>query len=145
MKRILLKLSGEALAGEKKTGFDEATIVIRETDAVKVALLKEDFECSEDEIKKIGLILKVIDGSERKEITMADLDERTRRRVECELMTFEEAKKKAGGSIVGNAVREWRFIKYWAENGLEDTMYTREDMHPAMVDIDIFSDDDDDL
>lgn len=27
MKRVLLKLSGEALAGEKKTGFDEATIL----------------------------------------------------------------------------------------------------------------------
>ena len=27
MKRILLKLSGEALAGEKKTGFDEATVL----------------------------------------------------------------------------------------------------------------------
>jgi uridylate kinase len=26
MKRILIKLSGEALAGEKKTGFDEATV-----------------------------------------------------------------------------------------------------------------------
>ena len=26
MQRILLKLSGEALAGEKKTGFDEATV-----------------------------------------------------------------------------------------------------------------------
>ena len=26
MKRIMLKLSGEALAGEKKTGFDEATV-----------------------------------------------------------------------------------------------------------------------
>ena len=26
MRRILLKLSGEALAGEKKTGFDEATV-----------------------------------------------------------------------------------------------------------------------
>ena len=25
MKRVLLKLSGEALAGEKKTGFDEKT------------------------------------------------------------------------------------------------------------------------
>ena len=25
MKRVLLKLSGEALAGEKKTGFDEET------------------------------------------------------------------------------------------------------------------------
>ncbi|MBQ2275896.1 MAG: UMP kinase [Lachnospiraceae bacterium] len=27
LKRVLLKLSGEALAGEKKTGFDEATVV----------------------------------------------------------------------------------------------------------------------
>ena len=26
MKRIMLKLSGEALAGEKKTGFDEPTV-----------------------------------------------------------------------------------------------------------------------
>ena len=26
MQRILLKLSGEALAGEKKTGFDEETV-----------------------------------------------------------------------------------------------------------------------
>ncbi len=26
MKRVLLKLSGEALAGDKKTGFDEATV-----------------------------------------------------------------------------------------------------------------------
>ena len=26
MKRVLLKLSGEALAGEKKTGFDEPTV-----------------------------------------------------------------------------------------------------------------------
>ena len=27
MKRILLKLSGEALAGAKKTGFDEETVI----------------------------------------------------------------------------------------------------------------------
>ena len=27
MKRVLLKLSGEALAGPKKTGFDEATVL----------------------------------------------------------------------------------------------------------------------
>ena len=27
MKRVLLKLSGEALAGAKKTGFDEATVI----------------------------------------------------------------------------------------------------------------------
>ena len=27
MKRVLLKLSGEALAGDKKTGFDEPTVL----------------------------------------------------------------------------------------------------------------------
>ena len=31
MKRILLKLSGEALAGDKKTGFDEATGIDRKS------------------------------------------------------------------------------------------------------------------
>ncbi len=29
MKRVLLKLSGEALAREKKTGFDESTVTAR--------------------------------------------------------------------------------------------------------------------
>ena len=28
MKRVLLKLSGEALAGDKKFGFDEATVTV---------------------------------------------------------------------------------------------------------------------
>ena len=39
MKRVLLKLSGEALAGEKKTGFDEATV--REV-ALQVKQLVDD-------------------------------------------------------------------------------------------------------
>ena len=30
LNRVLLKLSGEALAGEKKTGFDEATVLMME-------------------------------------------------------------------------------------------------------------------
>ena len=29
MKRVLLKLSGEALAGDKKAGFDEPTAALR--------------------------------------------------------------------------------------------------------------------
>ena len=42
MKRVLLKLSGEALAGEKKTGFDEATC-IQVTNQVK-ALVDQDIQ-----------------------------------------------------------------------------------------------------
>lgn len=47
MKRVLLKLSGEALAGEKKTGFDEATVlgVARQVKALV------------DEGKQIGIVI----------------------------------------------------------------------------------------
>lgn len=47
MKRVLLKLSGEALAGEKKTGFDEAT-VIRVAKQVKVLV---------DEGVQVGIVI----------------------------------------------------------------------------------------
>ena len=42
MKRVLLKLSGEALAGEKKTGFDEATVI--EVASRSGQLLRKDWK-----------------------------------------------------------------------------------------------------
>ena len=47
MKRIMLKLSGEALAGEKKTGFDEETVR-------KVALQVKQLV---DDGKEIGIVI----------------------------------------------------------------------------------------
>ena len=47
MKRILLKLSGEALAGEKKTGFDEET-------ARKVALQVKELV---DDGIQVGIVI----------------------------------------------------------------------------------------
>ena len=47
MKRVLLKLSGEALAGEKKMGFDEPTVL-------KVALQVK--ELVEKEIQ-VGIVI----------------------------------------------------------------------------------------
>ena len=42
MKRVLLKLSGEALAGEKKTGFDEATVLAIAEQVKKVSALGKE-------------------------------------------------------------------------------------------------------
>ena len=50
MKRILLKLSGEALAGEKKTGFDEETVR-------KVALQVKELV---DDGIQVGIVLSLI-------------------------------------------------------------------------------------
>ena len=40
--RIMLKLSGEALAGEKKTGFDEATVLAIAEQVKKVSALGKE-------------------------------------------------------------------------------------------------------
>ena len=40
--RIMLKLSGEALAGEKKTGFDEATVLAIAGQVKKVSALGKE-------------------------------------------------------------------------------------------------------
>ena len=51
MKRVLLKLSGEALAGDKKTGFDEATCI---GVAKQVKQLVDDGEmCIRDRCKRV--------------------------------------------------------------------------------------------
>ena len=47
MKRVLLKLSGEALAGDKKTGFDEPTVV-------KVAMQVKSLS---DQGMEIGIVI----------------------------------------------------------------------------------------
>ena len=47
MKRVMLKLSGEALAGEKKTGFDEETVK-KVAKQVKVLV---------DEGKEVGIVI----------------------------------------------------------------------------------------
>ena len=47
MKRILLKLSGEAIAGDKKTGYDEPTVR-------KVALQIKELA---DQGKEIGIVI----------------------------------------------------------------------------------------
>ena len=56
MKRVLLKLSGEALAGEKKTGFDEATCIgvakqVKQLvdDGVQVAIVTGEVISGEEE------------------------------------------------------------------------------------------------
>lgn len=68
MKRVLLKLSGEALAGDKKTGFDEATcadaarqVKTLVDEGLQVAIVPSNLEENDSSNHKIsgyGLVLK---------------------------------------------------------------------------------------
>ena len=114
----------------RKNGFKPITITVRE-DEKKVKGLRRKFNVEEG-IKTIGLTLKVIEGAERKEITMDDLDEETREDIECGLVNFEEVVKALGGNVFGDRISELRYVELMAsKNKVQDTDYTAEDMHPA--------------
>lgn len=134
----------------KRTGFKPIVVAVKE-DEKKTAAFKRKFNV-EDGIKQIGLILRVIDGADRQEITMEMLDDETREDIEAGLLDFESVKREMGGNVVGSRISELRFVKLAPKkNTVQDTVYTVEDMCPAKASVesaediveDIFEDDDD--
>lgn len=133
----------------KANGFMPLTVAIKENEK-KVGALRRKFTVDdEDSIKQIGLTLKVVDGSERMEITMDMLDEETREDIECGILSFEEVKRSMNNSVMGERVSELRFMELTARKStVQDTVYTLDDMHPAVLETDVedlFDDDEDEL
>lgn len=127
----------------KANGFKPVSIVIRDEKLLKA--MKKKLTAEEDEVKSIGVVVKVIEGAERKEIKLEDLDEDTREDIECGLLDFEEVRKALGGNVVGDRISELRFDGLWAEKRtVEDTTYTVEDMVPAQAKVEESEDDEDD-
>ena len=133
----------------KKKGFDELHLVIREDDEKKINLLKKRFSSDGSEINKIGVVVSVLDGAERAELTVDMLSEDDREEYEAGLTTWADLRKKYGATVMGDRVRELRFKKLDPENKLQDTAFTLDDMHAARADevkeedlpFDLFDDD----
>lgn len=135
----------------KKNGFSPIVVTVKE-DGKRIAALKRKFECDDDEIKQIGLTLKVIDGAEVVELTMDMLDDETREDIECGLLDFEDVKRELGGRAIGDRVSELRFVELTPKkNKPQDTVLSVDDMHPAKEneevekEFDLFLEDEDDL
>lgn len=128
-------------SGLKKNGFYPISIAIRNEKDLK--LIKKKFVVGESEIANVGLSVSVIDGADRVEITMDDLDEDTQAEIEAGWMTFEEVVRAMGGNKIGERITELRFAGLNPrKNKVEDTTYSVEDMKPAM---NIAEDEDEDL
>lgn len=124
----------------KDFGFKPITIVVTGTKE-KVNALKKKFTCDDGAIKCIDLNLDVVDGAERKEIRLEDLDEEVRDDIEMGLLNFETVKREMGGGIAGPRVSELRFADLGSTKGAQETAYTEDDMHPAVVKVDDTADD----
>ena len=120
----------------KKNGFYPLDIIIR-GDEEEAEMLRDDLVISNGEIGNIGLVVDVIDGAEIESITMEDLDEKTRRKIEKGYLKFNDVVKANGGSKIGERISELRFSGYNARKcSAEDTTFSTEDMHPAIMKID---------
>lgn len=133
----------------KEFGFKPMTIVVTGTEK-KVNALKKKFTCDSEEIRYININLDVIDGSERKEIRLEDLDPEVQDDISMGILDFETVKREIGGGIIGPRVQELRFAGLGSTKGAQETDYTQDDMYPAVVkvkeedeDVDLFSSDDD--
>ena len=128
----------------KDFGFKPMTIVVTGTEK-KVDALKKKFACDDGAIKCINLDLDVVDGAERKEIRLEDLDPEVQEDIEMGILDFETVKREMGDGIAGPRVSELRFAGLGSTKGAQETAYTEDDMHPAVVKVDDTADDDEDI
>lgn len=139
----------------KKSWFAPITLVLRgETDDAgkkKIKVWEKVFsKFEDDEIRKINLGCQKIDGAEKTDIKLEDLDEDTQDNVNAGLISLEDAIRDAGGQAYGDRIQEIRIEKLGrgSSKGSESTTYTveecnakphkEEDAEP----VDIFDDED---
>ena len=144
----------------KKSWFTPISLVIRggtdEAGKKKIAVWEKVLsKFEDDEIRKINLTCSKIDGAEKCDIKLEDLDELTQMNVEAGLVTLTDAIRDAGGTMFGDRIQEIRIEKLGrgSSKGSETTTYTLDDVNAKPHkeeekvealddDFDIFSDDD---
>ena len=129
----------------KKQWFCPITLVLRD-DADKVNLIEELLsEFDDAEVCKATLSCQVINGAQKVDINLSDLDEKTQKAVKAGLMDEATAIRNAGGQAYGDKIQEIRFNKIVRNS--EATAYTLENCtdkpHKEETSVDIFNDDDD--
>lgn len=127
----------------QKNWFLPILLVMRDVENVDLTEeLLSEFE--DNEICKAVLSCKAINGAQRRDVNLEDLDEKTQKAVKAGLMSEAQAIKNAGGQVYGEVIQELRFDKIVKHS--EATAYTLENClekpHKEEEKVDIFNDDD---
>ena len=130
--------------GTQKDWFLPIALVMRDVENVDLTEeLLSEFE--DNEICKAVLSCKAINGAQRRDVNLEDLDEKTQKAVKAGLMSEAQAIRNAGGQVYGEVIQELRFDKIVKHS--EDTVYTLEKMmekpHKEEESVDIFDDTED--
>ena len=125
---------------------DDAT----EKEKKKLEAIKKKFYVDGEEFKEYGIVVNMLNGAQKVEITEDMLTEEQKDDLDCGLITMDDIRAELGRSVYGDAVKEWQFVKpaKGFTSGSKETAYTSEDMiikiETEEVE-DLFQDEDDDL
>ena len=118
----------------------------------KLEAIKNKFTVDDDSWKEYGVVVNMLNGSQKMQITEDMLTEEQKDDLDCGLITMEDIIADKGGNVYGERIQEYQFVKpaRGFTNGRNDTAYTDEDMtiKPLVNEAeeaieDIFDDDDD--
>lgn len=92
------------------------------------AIIKK-FTTSGDTYKEYGVEFKMLNGAQRADIKLEDLDDDVREDIECGLLTLEDVARDLGGSTYGDRVTEWQFLKPGRgyTSGSKESVFTADD------------------
>lgn len=88
------------------------------------------FTVDGDEYKEIGLKCALLNGAQRKELDLDDLDEETRENIELGLITMDDVKRELGiSNTYGDRVQEYKIVGLMQgySRGAIDTTFVEED------------------
>lgn len=96
----------------------------------RVESIKHKFIVDDDTFKEYGAVVNMINGAQKTEITEDMLTDEQKADLDCGLITMDDVREELGGSVYGERIREYQFIKpaKGFTKGRVDTVYTEDDM-----------------
>lgn len=96
----------------------------------RIESLKHKFTVDDESIKEYGVVVNMLNGAQKTEITEDMLTDEQRDDLDCGLITMDDIRAELGSSVYGERIREYEFVKPAGgfTKGRQETVYTAEDM-----------------
>lgn len=96
----------------------------------KVEAIKRKFAVNDDTYKELGVVVNMLNGAQKTEITEDMLTDEQKEDLDCGLITLDDIRADMGGNVYGDRIREYQFVKLGRgfTKGRNDTVYTDDDM-----------------
>nr|WP_297933115.1 hypothetical protein [uncultured Lachnoclostridium sp.] len=101
-----------------------------EAEKKKAERIKHKFIVEDDTYKEYGVLVNMLNGAQKEEITEDMLSDEEKEDLECGLITMDDIRKELGSNVYGERVKEYQFVKPAKGfiRGRQDTVYTDDDM-----------------